>query len=785
MAKRILLLFVLIVSVAQSGMAVLKEDSLANTLRILRQELVRYHDDYNQRQGMMLKSSEHVFTTMMEAMQRSNQNALMLYSQKDGHVFDLTYACHEAIQQYKDFQRAILPFKTFVEKSDEEIHRMDSLVNCLKAMPVAMLDEKANTDRRVCLVLAVNTRRMVVESRAQLAEYIYYYEMTEKRLKSLSDYAQKRYVSIQNNIFKNGDDTYFSILKNFGNYLTQTSESLNDKYNLNRKVKSQWDARLMLGLFFVILVYGIVAILLNQLIVRWLVTRLINKGKLAAISDWFLSKRKCIIMASTVVTFAIILGIVSVLSTQNFIIMASNLLVGYAWLLSVILISLLIRVKADQVMHTFRIYSPLIVNGFLIFTFRIVLIPNVLVNLIFPPLLLACCIWQWIELHKMKSVVDKSDMFYAYCSQLVFIVSLVSSFMGYALLAVQILIWWIMQLTCILTITCIRDWFREYSKMVHLYARPVTKIWMHTFFYWVVLPVMGVASVMISLYWAADVFNLSDLTYKLFTTKFVNTENFQASIFTLSEVIVLWIIFNYVNHTAKEFTLYYFQKQDPTTAESRSMLFKNVIQVVVWGAWFLITLSIFHVSNEWLVAISAGLSTGIGFASKDILENIYYGISLMTGRIKLGDLIVCDGIRGTVTSISYTSTMITATDGSVIAFQNSQLFTKNYKNMTHNHGYECHILDVGVAYGTDVARTRKLIIDAVSKLDCVYKEKPVAVVLKELADSALVLKVIVWVNVMTQYTDDGIILECIYNTLNENNIEIPFPQRDVHLIHNQ
>jgi small-conductance mechanosensitive channel len=190
---------------------------------------------------------------------------------------------------------------------------------------------------------------------------------------------------------------------------------------------------------------------------------------------------------------------------------------------------------------------------------------------------------------------------------------------------------------------------------------------------------------------------------------------------------------------------------------------------------------VFNVSNQWLVILSAGFSTGIGFASKDILENIYYGISLMAGRIKIGDLIVCDGVRGTVSSISYTSTMIDTTDGSVIAFQNSQLFTKNYKNLTRNHGFECHILDVGVAYGTKVADAKKVIVDAVSRLKCINKKKGVSVVLKELGDSALVLKVIVWVNVFTQYGDDGIILEAIYNALNEHDIEIPFPQTDVHI----
>lgn len=101
--------------------------------------------------------------------------------------------------------------------------------------------------------------------------------------------------------------------------------------------------------------------------------------------------------------------------------------------------------------------------------------------------------------------------------------------------------------------------------------------------------------------------------------------------------------------------------------------------------------------------------------------------------------------------------------------------------MTRNHGYEQHILDVGVAYGTNVKDAKEIIANAVVQLRCIDQRKGVKVVLKELADSALVFKVIVWVNVFTQYLDDGEIFEAIYNALNENNIEIPFPQTDVHI----
>lgn len=781
MKKRILLFVMFALTVVMPANAVLKEDSLSQTLSILRQELTTYHDEYSERHKMAGVASERVFRTLMEAMNRSNQNALMLYSQRDGYVFDLTYACHEAIEQYHAFEMHIVPFRTFVEKSNVEVARYDSLISCLKAMPIQLLDEKSKMDRSVCLAVAVNTRRMLVESRDQLNEYIHWYQLTENRLKNLNDYANMRYKDIQNSIFVNGDDTYFSILSRFGSYLVQTKESVAGKYRFGKKITSQWDARFILGLFVVILVYGFIAILINQIIVRWLVTRMVRKGMMDSIADFFLAKRTCIIMTSTVVTFAILLGIVQLIAEQNFIVMASGLLVEYAWLLSAILVSLLIRLSSEQIMKTFRIYAPLLLNGFVVISFRIVLIPNDLVNLLFPAILLLCCLWQWYVIGKHSKHVDKSDVVYAYVSQCVFVVSLVSSLCGYTLLSVQILIWWIMQLTGILTITCIRDWYKEYARIKKLDNKPVTQTWMQTFFYLVVLPSAAVFSVMLSLYTAADVFNLSDLTFELFSHPFVESPNFTASFFSVTLVAVLFFLFNYINTTLKAVTLLYFERQDPSTAVSRHVMVKNVLQVVVWGVWFLVSMAIFNVSNSWLVVISGGLSTGVGFASKDILENIYYGISLMAGRIKIGDLIVCDGVRGTVSSISYTSTMITAADGSVIAFQNSQLFTKNYKNMTRNHGYELHILDVGIAYGSNVKEVKRMLHDAIIQLDCIEKSKGVNIVLKELGDSALVLKIAVWVNVYTQFADDGVILECVYNTLNDNNVEIPFPQQDVYI----
>ena len=211
-------------------------------------------------------------------------------------------------------------------------------------------------------------------------------------------------------------------------------------------------------------------------------------------------------------------------------------------------------------------------------------------------------------------------------------------------------------------------------------------------------------------------------------------------------------------------------------------MWRNVVQVLVWGIWLLTAMTIFNINNTWLVAISAGLSTGIGFAMKDILENIYYGISLMTGRIKVGDFISIEGTRGTVKSISYVSTTIEALDGSVMAFQNAQLFSKNYKNLTRNHGNELAVIPIGVAYGTNAACARQIITDAVKDIERHNYIKFVQVVFTGFGDNSIDFKILSWVDSRKQIYAESDIMEAVYNALNENHIEIPFPQRDIHIV---
>lgn len=779
MKKRLYIIILLMVAFVLPSNAVLKEANLDTTLYMLRTELTNYHIDLEKQNQAAKAQQLAVIQELISIVKQADQNSIMLYSQRNGYIFDMTYACHEATEQFKKFKSKAVPFRQMIKKNNVEVARFDSLINYLYGMNTMFLSEEAQVNRNVDLTLAVNIRRQLVEKQKQLQAYVQAYDRTDRKLQALNDYANRRYADIQNSIFNNGGDNYLRILRNFSMNYKEAKTSVAEKYKPVPGMMSQWDVRIIFILFSIIIFWGLISIFLNLFTIRIVITQLMKHGMFENRKESFMAKRPCLIMAMTVVTFAVILGIVRMAVTQNFVIMASQLLVEYSWLVGVILVSILLRVDNDKIKNTFRIYSPLMLVGFIVIVFRIILIPNDLVNLIFPPVLLLCALWQWNVIGRKHNQVLRTDKTYAFISLAVFGVSTIFAWTGFTLLAVQLIIWWTMQLTCVLTITCCEGWLSVYAKRKKLADKAITDKWLYRFIYKVLLPISGVLSFIISIYWAADVFNMSDTTWEIFNKDYIKTSNFTASLFSISVVACLYFLFNYINITSVDFMHHHFEKADPTSAASKIVMFKNVMQVIIWGIWLMIALNVFQVGKSWLLAIFAGLSTGLGFASKDILENIYYGISLMMGRVKVGDYIICDGTRGKVSSISYTSTMLEATDGSVIAFQNSQLFSKNYKNMTKNHGYELDILEVGIAYGSNVKEVKQILIDALMKLDCIYQDKGVKVLLKSFDDSCITLKIVVWVNVLTQAIDDATIMECIYDTLNDHNIEIPFPQREI------
>lgn len=848
-----MLLLFLLSLIPYSANAVLKEKDLAATLAVLRAELANTYKEQTENLVRYNIVAQMQHKQMISLMQRSDQIGLMLYSQKQDFTFDMTYACHEATSLYREFNQKSVPYQKILDRVNTELNRYNALIVSLQNIPPAVnnnqahpqvkvkggamtpvlvgpmrkpdekgakkgpftLSKQGQADRDTCLKYATALRNNLEKLKNSVIADNEHYKMTSTKLGKLNQYALQRYTAIQHNIFINGDANYFEILKQFSRYLQLAKDDANEKYDNEkvnergkvRTVQSQWRGPIVTGLAFFMLFYIIVASLLSNVLVRWLVPKRFRTKE-------FMKKKVCLILFAAMLIFAISIMVCRAFMYHNFFLMASKLLIEYSWLLCAIFVSLLIRLTGDQIKSGFRIYTPIMLMSFIVITFRIIFIPNNLVQLIFPPILLVFTLWQWNVITRHNDNIPRSDIFYTWISLFIMVASTFAAWYGYTLLSVQILIWWMFQLACIQTITCLYDMLAVYEerwlakkigekkntgKVTHLnilqairqrHEKHINQTWFYDLVAMVVVPVLGVFSVLLSIWWAADVFDLTATVINIFVVNFLNVPDVvQLSLAKIVLVASQYFIFRYLNYLIKALYHRYHKSKVVVNGKPNFTLANNIISICVWGLYAIISIRMLKIPSTAISVISAGLATGVGFAMKDLLENFFYGISLMAGRVRVGDFIECDGIRGKVDTITYQSTQIVTADGCVIAFLNSSLFNKNFKNITKNHSYEMVSVPVGIAYGANVDEVRGYLIEAVKaqaeKLpdgrDIISMKKPIGVVFSDFGDNSVNLFVTYWVLVEQKFIMTGRVKEAIYNTLNAHHIEIPFPQRDLHI----
>ena len=781
--------------------AVLKEKSLSETLSNLRVELQQAmrekfleNERYQQDLGSM---RQNIHTSMRHC----NQIALMLYSQKMENTFDMAYACSQAIDLYEEIRTYNMPFVKLEQWMQFEKERYELLLRDLTNISDSLLENEVEVADRNESIRAIESILSIHQQQWDILTGISTeYRTTLQRLKEMDAYAHIRYEEIREAVFVTGEYTYPQVITYFS-YLWQTaSEALVNKYIPLGGVKSEWRGPVLMFLIIVVGFYLFIASGLSLLVIGKIVPKRIRDG------EEFKQKRTCLTLACAVGTFSLVMLMLRLFFFHhNFLIMASELLIEYGALATAILVSLLIRIKGSVIGKAYRLYMPIMVLGIIVITLRIFFVPNDIINIGFPPLIILFSIWQLISIKRNIRSVPQSDTFYAWISAVIMVSTSVLSWSGYVLLSVQILIWWLFQITFIQAVTCFYHLFDIYERRyVHkLIERAggnaegkkrgyyIKQTWLFDFITMCLTPILAVLSFALSLFLAAHVFNLTDWVEILFVTKFVDAESIAViSLLNLTLVACLFFVFKYLNYLFHNLYIHHDRRREGER-KIQITLGRNLIVLGVWGTYIIVSLSIFSVSKSGIAVIAAGLSTGVGFALKDLIENFFYGMSLMTGRVRVGDIIECDGIRGKVERISYQSTQVLTLDDTVMSLLNSQLFSKNFKNLTRNNPYEKVYIPVGVAYGTKVDMVRSQLksylekrlygVKGKSGMDLLDKKKGILVLMNNFGDSSVDLVVLIWMLVEDQPIWVGKAREAVYEALNEHKVQIPFPQQDVYL----
>ncbi len=225
------------------------------------------------------------------------------------------------------------------------------------------------------------------------------------------------------------------------------------------------------------------------------------------------------------------------------------------------------------------------------------------------------------------------------------------------------------------------------------------------------------------------------------------------------------------------------------TAPTRTLLSNLGYYFIIIVAFF-IALDSVGINLSSIALVAGALSVGIGFGLQNIVSNFVSGIILMFERsIKIGDYVEFDeNLRGHVSDIRMRSTTITTNDNIDVIVPNQELIQNRVINWTMNDRIRRFRIPFGVAYGTDVHRVADVVLAAVKKSgygDIVESgHRRTQVIMTGMGDSSVDFELFVWITgEQTLYPrrTRSRFFVLIYDALNAAGIEIPFPQRDLHI----
>lgn len=261
--------------------------------------------------------------------------------------------------------------------------------------------------------------------------------------------------------------------------------------------------------------------------------------------------------------------------------------------------------------------------------------------------------------------------------------------------------------------------------------------------------------------------------------------NYQISLgssvsFSLKSILIILVVFvltKYFLRLIKKLVFRTLNKQAQYTFKSIFSFFNYFIYLIV----ILITFENIGVNVTGIFAASAALLVGVGLALQTFIQDIISGVFIIADQtVHVGDIIQLDGQVGKIENITLRTTRAVTIDNKVLIIPNHKFLTSVLYNWTENGTLTRENIHIGVAYGSDLNLVKQLLIDLSLEFNEVVREPKPDVLFNDFGDSALDLKLTFTIN--NSFSSNMVksaIRYRIYEVFNENNIEIPFPQRTV------
>lgn len=211
----------------------------------------------------------------------------------------------------------------------------------------------------------------------------------------------------------------------------------------------------------------------------------------------------------------------------------------------------------------------------------------------------------------------------------------------------------------------------------------------------------------------------------------------------------------------------------------------SIIKYLMWIIVFLMILETLGVNLNLMLAGSAALLVGLGFGIQQIFNDLVSGIILLfEGNMKVGDVIQLENnIVGKVKVIGLRTSKIKTRDDIIMIVPNSKFISDRVINWSHEQGSTRFLVEVGVAYGSDTEQVTRLLLECSKEVPEIDVNPEPFVRFNDFGDSALIFQLLFWTK--EAFRSENIRSKIRYKIdrkFRANNIKIPFPQRDVHMI---
>lgn len=745
----------------------------------------------------------------------SRQCAITVYSTDDNSFQDMAFASQNALAQYRDFGRWTSSYTSMLRDYRLAAHRQDSLRKVLTGLDTSRLTPKARKILPGAIALVDSIQGYNTGVLRHLDGLYPRYRDAYHRFEQATKTCERKYEIIRSNVLYNLNDNIIDIVADWDGYIRRMDESkelrwsIDDSRNVNGTLSSisqgeadnmsEWGAMRIVGVCIILIAFVVVAVFvaLAVCLIRWILKRLLmlrfwSRTRLADVVANVLNGIRYV---SGIRYFALVSVWTNVIEWILIYFTANgdnnggadvgdSLLAEIFYfnsLVAIITTFFMLRYSRREFWRSLFVCIPTLLAALYSFFSVVMVMPDAEIVVEVPFVTMGLFVLQLLIWWRCHRHLDEMMARISVLSLIFLGLSMVIALLGLQYLSTMVVAFWCSFMLCMIILKSSKHFLDRLIEKHRLADRTVKRTWWIPVFNRVLYPMAWVYAVLWSCQMACIIYSLDGLLSQLLHTYFKTPlGNISINIDLL--IFICWniLLAAYLSKIIYQFVDYYHRTNGNESWKDTSILNQNTIRILVWGLAIVNVMIRMGFSMQWVGYCMAGVSTGLGFASREILENLIYGITLRNGQLKIGDWIVCEGIRGQIKSIGLLSTRMESVEGSVITFTNGRLLNMNYENITLNHGYELLHTHFSIVNGEDIEKVRRLLIDGYKHYDCYDKGRQITVYFRQIDNSQIDLDFRVWIPAADRIRLTAFNLEYVYRTLHENGIRYPYPYMEIH-----